>query len=310
MTEVSSAPWTEGAALEVRGLRRTYGSHVAVSNLDLTVRTGDVYGFLGPNGAGKTTAMRCMLGLIRRDEGSVRFFGQDESVAARQHIGAIIEIPAFHNWTSAYRNLRWACAYAGIPMSEQKAEIARVLERVGLTDRQGGKVKTYSLGMKQRLGIARALLGKPKLLLLDEPTNGLDPKGMKEIRELIQSLAQDDDITIFISSHLLSEVQAMANRVGIIQRGVLRLEGSISELTQTERLTIRVHSSSPEQLAEGLKKITEISFTLDEDGTALVEPGAVEPAHLNRELVTGGVPISAFIPQAATLEDIFMEATR
>lgn len=300
-------------ALEVRDLTRTYGSNRAVASLDLTVRRGDIYGFLGPNGAGKTTAMRCMLGIIRRDAGTVRIFGDDRLTRARKSLGAIIEIPAFHGWASARLNLRWACAYAGLPRGSWASEIDRVIQRVDLQGRENDRVRTYSLGMKQRLGIARALLGSPRLLLLDEPTNGLDPKGMREVRDLIKSLALHDQITIFVSSHLLAEVQAMATRVGIIQKGHLRAEGTLDELLQAhetqKRVTVR--SSDRAALAAALERIEGITFTLDDiSDEAEVVCGSVPLSALNKALVERDVPVEALIPTRSTLEDVFLEVTR
>lgn len=300
------------AALEVRGLTRAYGSRVVVDTLDLTVEEGDVYGFLGPNGAGKTTAMRCMLGLIQRDTGSVAFFGESDPVRARRHVGAIIETPAFHGWMSGRRNLRQAAAYAGLSASETPAELERVLERVGLAQRADDLARTYSLGMKQRLAIARALLGRPRMLMLDEPTNGLDPRGMREMRELIRSLALHDRITILVSSHLLAEVQAICNRVGIIQEGRLRAEGRVDELLLQGGLVraFELGTSDP----EGLQRVVE-----GMEGAELQGPGkagrlrvrlvGVAPEALVKALVAADVPLNAMVPTERDLEDVFLEVT-
>ena len=300
-------------AIQVTGLTRKYKSIVAVEDLSLCVHKGDIYGFLGPNGAGKTTAMRMILGLIRRDSGEIQLLGQDHLTAARQNIGAIVETPGFHGWTSAVRNLQYACAYANLPKSTWSNEIARVLELVGLTDRAKDRVGTYSLGMKQRLAIARALLGSPQLLFLDEPTNGLDPKGMAEVRELIRSLALNEQLTVFISSHLLAEVQAICNRVGIIQKGRLRAEGYVDDL-------LKAHSNetSVEIGAEDNSKLEEVLGTIDgikirgagEAGRILVELESITIASLNRSLVESDIAITALVPQTTNLEDVFMEVTR
>jgi len=300
-------------ALAVRDLTRSYGSLVAVDRLNLTVRRGDIYGFLGPNGAGKTTAMRCMLGIIRRDAGTVEIFGDDHLARARSSLGAIIEIPAFHDWTTARLNLRWACAYAGLARSTWNSEIDRVIERVGLKGRENDRVRTYSLGMKQRLGIARALLGNPRLMLLDEPTNGLDPKGMREVRDLIKSLALHDEITIFVSSHILAEVQAMATRVGIIQKGQLRLEGPMEELLDKHQGGVKVQVRSPDlaALKHALERIEGLSWSIDDElGAAEVLCGKMAVQELNRALVQRDVPVAGLIPIRSTLEDVFLEATR
>lgn len=299
-------------ALACEGLTRRFGARTAVDDLRLEVLEGDVYGFLGPNGAGKTTAMRCMLGLIRKDAGSVRFFGEDDPVRARRHVGAIVETPAFHGWMSGRSNLQQAAAYAGLTGATATAEIDRVLERVGLTERAVDRAGTYSLGMKQRLAIARALLGRPRLLLLDEPTNGLDPRGMREMRDLIRSLALHDRITIFVSSHLLGEVQAICNRVGIIQDGKLRAEGRVDALLgeQVDHRVVEIGSPQEHALREALD---------DLDGVETIGPGpngrvlarlTGAPEELVAALVARGVPVAAVVPTERNLEDVFLEVTR
>ncbi|MFT7517920.1 MAG: ABC-type multidrug transport system ATPase subunit [Kiritimatiellia bacterium] len=301
-------------ALEVRDLTRRYGDLVAVDNLSLTVSPGDIYGFLGPNGAGKTTAMRCMVGLIRRDSGQVKIFGDSNLNHGRRHLGAIIEIPAFHLWSTARNNLRWSCAYADIPRSRWNVEIDRVIERVGLKGRELDRVRTYSLGMKQRLGIARALLGSPKLLMLDEPTNGLDPRGMREVKDLIKSLAMHDNITVLISSHLLAEIQMMATRVGIIQKGKLRAEGVLQDLLlqQQGKNQVQVQSSDMAALRSALDRVEGVSYdpeAAQEDETLLVTCAKMQVHVLNKVLVERGVPVGALIPVKSSLEDVFLEVT-
>lgn len=223
------APSPERWALECDGLTRTYGGKTVVADLDLRVAPGDIYGFLGPNGAGKTTTMRMILGLIRRDAGEVRIFGESDPVAARAKIGGIVEGPRFYPYLSGIENLRiFAAAGGGCPPER----IEELLELVRLKERAADPVKTYSLGMKQRLGIAQALLNKPPLLLLDEPTNGLDPAGMREVRELIHTLQQQEGLTVFVSSHLLFEIQELCTRVGIIQNGAKVAEGKTEELLE------------------------------------------------------------------------------
>jgi ABC-2 type transport system ATP-binding protein len=300
-------------AIQVTGLTRKYKSVVAVEDLSLCVHKGDIYGFLGPNGAGKTTAMRMILGLIRRDSGHIELLGNTNLTAARQHIGAIVETPGFHGWTSATRNLQYACAYANLPKATWTQEIARVLELVGLTDRAKDTVKTYSLGMKQRLAIARALLGNPQLLFLDEPTNGLDPKGMAEVRELIRSLALNEQLTVFISSHLLAEVQAICNRVGIIQKGRLRAEGYVDELLKahSNETSVEVGAENPAKLEEVLQSTEGIKVRgAGEAGRILVQLESATIASLNRTLVESGIHVTALVPNTTNLEDVFMEVTR
>jgi len=218
-------------ALETKGLTRSYGSHMVVSDLDLRVAPGDIYGFLGPNGAGKTTTMRMILGLIARDSGDVRIFGESDPVTGRAHLGGIVEGPRFYPYLSGLENLHILAAYAGGCSDER---IDYLLELVRLSDRRDDHVKTYSLGMKQRLGIAQALLNSPGMLLLDEPSNGLDPKGMKEVRELILRLRDEEGLTVFVSSHLLSELDKLCSRIGIIQNGRKIAEGTTAELVEGE----------------------------------------------------------------------------
>lgn len=284
-----------------------------MDSLDLTVHEGDVYGFLGPNGSGKTTAMRCILGLIRRDAGEVSMFG-DTGRQALRHVGAIVETPAFHDWLSGRDNLRLATAYAGLGPHQASGEIARVLERVGLTERAGDRAGTYSLGMRQRLGIARALLGSPKLLMLDEPTNGLDPRGMREMRDLVRSLALHDRITVFVSSHLLAEVQAICNRVGILQEGRLRAEGRVDALLDAQAAQapeLEVGSTTPDRLRAALEAIEGVDVLgSGARGRVRVRLGDMGADELNRRLVAADIPVDALVPQDRNLEDVFLEVTQ
>lgn len=279
-------------------------------DLSFTVRSGDLYGFLGPNGAGKTTAIRCILGLIRRDDGRVRIFGEEDSVRQRARVGALVETPTFHGWLSGRTNLEIAAAYAG---EVDAADIQRALDRVGLTDRADEPVRRYSLGMKQRLGIARALVARPRLLVLDEPTNGLDPRGMREVRELLMELVRVDGLTVFLSSHLLSEVEAMCNRVAILDRGVLRAEGTPGELLRggEARLEVEVRVDDPARARELIRAMPGVS-DLGEvgDGGLRVSLGAgATPEGLNRTLVQGGVGVRALVPKGRSLENEFLAMT-
>lgn len=299
-------------ALVVRGLTRRFGGREAVKDLNLSVREGDVYGFLGPNGAGKTTAMRCMVGLIRKDSGSVQIFG-DRGRAALQHVGAIIEAPAFYPWMTGRQNLVHACAYAGIDSKRVDAEIDRVLERVALLERGKDPAGTYSHGMKQRLAIARALLGAPRLLLLDEPTNGLDPQGMREVRELVRSLALNDKITVFISSHLLAEVQAICNRVGILSQGVLRTEGDVASLLAGDASpthVVEIGTHKPRALDAALEAISGVRVEgPGTEGRLRLRVHGMEVHELVRRLVAAGVPLESVVPEKRNLEDVFLEVT-
>ena len=300
-------------ALEVRGLTRTYGKRKAVASLDLTVEQGDVYGFLGPNGAGKTTAIRCILGLIQPDRGDVAIFGQRAHPARLDAVGAIVETPAFYTWMTGRENLEVAAAYRGMGARKAGEEIARVLDRVGLAERASDKSGGYSLGMKQRLAIARALLGRPKLLILDEPTNGLDPRGMREVRDLVRSLALHDGITVFLSSHLLAEIQAICNRVGILQEGEMRAEGKVDELLAAhvaQRFAVEV-GADPDALAAAVEAIEGATITgPGASGRQRLELTGLDVPGLNKALVEAGVEVTALVPQERNLEEVFLEVTR
>lgn len=297
-------------ALEVIGLERRFGERAAVSGLSLNVFEGDLYGFLGPNGSGKTTAIRCILGLLRKDAGQVRIFGEADPRRQRVRVGSVVETPRFHEWLSGRTNLEVACAYAGFG---DAADVQRAIDRVGLTERADEPVRRYSLGMKQRLGIARALVGNPRLLVLDEPTNGLDPRGMREVRDLLQELVRRDRITVFVSSHLLAEVQAMCNRVAILDRGVLKAEGAPGELlgavaTPARELELEVDDVAAARTA--LARLPGVSLAGEPDGNRLrLRIGDVEPRAVNRELVTAGVGVSSLIPVTRSLEDEFLAVT-
>ncbi|MCA1598723.1 MAG: ABC transporter ATP-binding protein, partial [Chloroflexi bacterium] len=230
----------QGAAgdllIETRNLTKRYGTRiVAVDNLDLNVRRGEVYGFLGPNGAGKTTTLRMLLGLIRPTSGTARVLDLEPGVpAGLARVGALVESPAFYPYLSGRDNLRVLARYCGA----SDAQITDALARVDLSDRARDKFKTYSLGMKQRLGVAGALLKNPDLLILDEPTNGLDPQGIAEMRMLIRSIGQGTR-TVMLSSHLLGEVEQICDRVGVIQSGRLVAEGTLAELRGPGGLLVR-----------------------------------------------------------------------
>lgn len=215
--------------VDCQGLTKSYGDFHAVRSLDLHVPSGGIYGFLGPNGAGKSTTMKLLLGLTRPTSGQVTVLGQDISAGGRVRpgqVGSLIEGPAFYPSLSAAENLQMMADYLGLPSSS----VPHALDTVGLDSRDGKQAKHFSLGMKQRLGIAMALLSRPSLLLLDEPTNGLDPAGVAEIRHLIVALARQQGVTVLVSSHILSEIEQMADIVGIINQGRLRYEGPLSGL--------------------------------------------------------------------------------
>jgi ABC-2 type transport system ATP-binding protein len=294
--------------LEVRGLVKRYGDLAAVAGVDLTIQSGDVYGYLGPNGAGKTTSLRMMLGLIRPTAGSVRVFGRDpwESVRALDGVAGFVEAPTFYPYLNGRRNLELLAAFDG---GGSPAQIERALETVELADRARDKVAGYSHGMRQRLGIAAALLRQPKLLLLDEPTTGLDPGGMRDMRVLVRRLAEEG-ITIILSSHLLAEVEDVCNRVGIVQSGKLVYEGEISELKRSAGAAYSVQTTDDERalaicraqpsIADARRQDGRIWFSADEEQAV---------AALSQALVEGGALIRALQPQTARLEDLFFSLT-
>ncbi len=305
------------SALRVCGLTRRYGARMALDALDLDVQPGDLYGFLGPNGAGKTTAIRCILGLIQADDGTVSIFGETDPVRRRAQVGAMVETPAFHAWLSGRMNLELACGWAGFPLADTAAAVEEALTRTGLADRADEPVRGYSLGMKQRLGIARALVTRPKLLVLDEPTNGLDPRGMREVRDLLEELVRRDRITVFVSSHLLAEVEAMCTRVGILDAGKLTAEGRVSELLAgsavrggaAERVAVRV--DDPVRARGVLEGLAGVEI-VEDDGSGAFQlrlRGASAMA-VNRALVIGEVGVRALVPHEETLEDVYLSVTK
>src|SRR6185312_4168333 len=237
---------TDAAPVVARGLVKRYGDIVAVAGVDLTVEPGDVFGYLGPNGAGKTTSLRIMLGLIRPTAGSARLFGRDPLIVgakALQGVAGFVEAPRFYPYLSGRKNLRLLADYDDPP---SRWRIDEVLELVELRDRAKDRVGGYSHGMRQRLGIAAALLRSPRLLLLDEPTTGLDPAGMRDMRALVRRLA-GEGITILLSSHLLNEVEELCNRVAIIRKGAIVYEGALGDLLATATTGYRLRSREPQR---------------------------------------------------------------
>jgi ABC-2 type transport system ATP-binding protein len=298
-------------ALVTRGLTKRYDDADVVDALDLTVERGELYGFLGPNGAGKTTTIRMALGLIFPTAGEVELlgtpvFGRHRSVAL-ERAGALVEEPAFYRFLSGRRNLE-IFARAGGPSEDVRRRLARiddVLGLVGLASAARKRVKAYSQGMRQRLGIALALLGEPEILVLDEPTNGLDPAGMREVRQLLRRLA-DGGTTVFVSSHLLAEVEAMCDRVGVLSRGRLVAEGPPGELRgAAERF--RVELDDPARAMRVLEALDGVVAA--GEGTSVVVRLArgATPASVNAALVRAGVAVSALIPERESLEDVFLD---
>jgi len=304
----SSSASDPAAPVRARGLVKRYGELTAVDHVDLNVRAGDVYGFLGPNGAGKTTTLRMALGLITPTEGVVELFGRDPmraGAAALDGVAGFVEAPRFYPYMSAGKNLELLAALDG---DGARGRIGEVLDIVELTDRVGDRVGGYSHGMRQRLGIAAALLRRPRLLILDEPATGLDPAGMRDMRLLIRRLA-DEGITVLLSSHQLPEVQELCDRVAIVNRGRVVYEGALAELRRQGGAGYRMHTT--------------------DDGRALALAGAqagIEHAHegehgigfqaeerdvaeLSLALGRAGIGIVSLTPELATLEDLFFRLT-
>lgn len=296
--------------IEIKNLSKNFKNLKAVENLNINVFKGDVFGFLGPNGAGKSTTIRMLLTLIKPTKGNIKIFGKDlhkERLSILRNIGAIVEKPDFYGYLSAYKNLEILSRISGHTISKKR--IMEVLELVGLAERYKSKVKTFSHGMKQRLGLAQALLHDPELIILDEPTTGLDPMGMKEIRDLIIHLSRDQKKTVFLSSHILYEVEQVANRMIIINKGTARVEGAVKELLDASNLTVTFEVSDIEKAKsillstrwdQKLKGITnkKMEFTIDNN----------EVAMLNRFFVENGIDVMSIIP-TRSLEEYFLKIT-
>jgi ABC-type multidrug transport system ATPase subunit len=301
---------SEENVIEISGLTKRFKDVLAVDALDLSVKRGDVFGFLGPNGAGKSTTIRMMLSLISPTSGSINIFGKSLTGNRKEiltNIGAIVEKPDFYLYLPAIKNLEILAKISGKEVSHNR--ICELLELVGLKDRAQSKVKTYSHGMKQRLGIAQALLHDPELIVLDEPTTGLDPHGMKEIRDLIIRLSKEEKKTIFLSSHILSEIELVANRMIIINKGSKIVEGEVSKLLNANSVKVTVEVDNSEQAVKvlentvwykSIESITENKLSLNLEQKEI-------PA-LNKYLVENGVMVNALVP-VRSLEDYFLNIT-
>jgi len=296
--------------IELRGLQKHYGTFRAVDGLDLTVRQGDVYGFLGPNGAGKSTTIRMMMSLIRPTSGSITVFGESlhhhrEKILRR--IGAIVERLDFYNYLSAFKNLELVGRLSGADVS--RTNIIRVLGMVSLDERAMSKVKTYSHGMKQRLGIAQALLHNPDLIVLDEPTTGLDPQGMKDIRDLILALSADHKKTILLSSHILPEVELTANRMVIINKGKAVVEGLVNDLLNAGKMKVTIETDECASVRTALSttpwggRITGVT-----EHAVIMQLDRAEIASVIQHLSASSIHINSVVP-VRSLEDYFLSLT-
>jgi ABC-2 type transport system ATP-binding protein len=300
----------ETKVIEIKNLTKKFKDAVAVDELNLNVFRGDVFGFLGPNGAGKSTTIRMLLTLIRPDKGSIKIFGknlQTERLSILRNVGSIVEKPDFYGYLTAYKNLEILGRISGIEVN--KNLIMKNLELVGLASRYNSKVKTFSHGMKQRLGIAQALLHDPELIILDEPTTGLDPMGMKEIRNLIIHLSKDLKKTIFLSSHLLNEVEMVANRMIIINKGKTVVEGEVKELLNKNRLFVTIEVEDADSMMEVIKNSRWMENIRNHiNNTFEFNIDAKEIPFLNKFLVENNVLVNSIIPKRS-LEEYFLSIT-
>ena len=291
--------------LETQGLTKRYGGVVAVHDLTMRVRRGEVYGFLGPNGAGKTTTLRMLLGLVRPTAGRATVLGaRPGSPASLGRTGALVEAPGLYPSLSGRDNLRVLALHAGAPA----ARVPLVLEQVGLADRAGDRFGTYSQGMKQRLGVAAALLKDPELLVLDEPTTGLDPAGMAEMRDFIRGLGREGR-TVLLSSHLMAEVEQVCDGVGVLSKGTLVREGTVDELRGGDH-SLLVRAEPLQRAARLLEELPEVERVAATDGALRVTTSPHAAPTINRALVHAGVAVSELRQERASLEEVFLQLTR
>jgi ABC-type multidrug transport system ATPase subunit len=289
--------------VETKALTKRYGDRLAVDSVSMTVRRGEVYGFLGPNGAGKTTTLRMMLGLIRPTAGDASILGlRAGRPDVTSRVGALIEGPGFFPYLSGRDNMRVLARYRGLNSSVVDVALARV----DLSDRADDRFKRYSLGMKQRLGVAAALMGDPELIVLDEPTNGLDPAGMADMRALVVELARGGQ-TVLLSSHLLTEVQEICDRVGVIHAGRLLRESTVAELRGG--ITLRVRATPTDRaLAVAMRVAGDDGVRVTDQGLVLDLPPSAAP-ELTRQLVAANVDVHEVTPVERSLEEAFFEMT-
>jgi ABC-type multidrug transport system ATPase subunit len=298
----------ETPVLRTIALGKRYGKRWAVRNLELTVRPGEVFGFLGPNGAGKSTTIRMALSLVAPTTGRVELFGKP--LAGNRHealarIGGLVERPDFYLYLSARRNLE---IVAGLRGGVPKREIDEVLSTVGLENRADDRVKTFSHGMKQRLGIAQALLGHPELVILDEPTTGLDPQGIKQVRELIRRLSSTEGMTVFLSSHLLHEIEQTATSMAIINHGELVVQGNVRDLVYEREPVFRIDVDVPEKAVTLLGALKYVKEVVRDGSTIEARIPQERAAEVNRLLVDCSVGVRAYAPKRS-LEEFFLAIT-
>lgn len=297
--------------IELKNVSKNYGDIKAVDNLSLNIYKDDIYGFLGPNGAGKSTSIRMILSLIKPTTGKINIFGHNLSEKRNEtlgRIGSLIEKPDFYNYLSARKNLELLGKISGLKGKNLNIKIDEVLELVGLLKRQNSKVKTFSQGMKQRLGIAQTLIHEPDLIILDEPANGLDPQGQIEMRELIKTINRDKGITVVISSHILVEIEQIANRMVIINKGKNIVEGDVKELLSGSGMRVSINTNDNKNALDFLQSIynskaecknERISLNIDRD----------KIPEINRQLIDKGFDMYSIEP-VRSLEEFFINITK
>jgi len=299
----------ENAVIQTTKLTKKFGKKTVVDQLDIVINEGDIFGFLGPNGAGKTTTIRMLVGLISPTSGEANILGfnvQTDFIHAIREVGAIVENPELYPFYTGRQNLKHFAKLSGSVDNDRIEEVVRL---VRLENRIDSKVKTYSLGMRQRLGLAQALLNRPKVLILDEPTNGLDPQGMKEIREIIGHLAKEEKITIFISSHLLNEIEQLCNRVAIVSNGRLVVQGDVKSLLSKEYQEVEIEVSDADlakKTLTGLPFVTEVAF---QDNRLRVKYTGDYAAQINKSLVMADIEVRHLAVKKGNLEEFFLELT-
>lgn len=296
--------------LQTSRLTKTIGGKELVKDVDLHVKKGEIYGFLGPNGAGKTTVMKMIMNLWKPTQGEIELFGKPltpQSYEVFRRIGSMIEFPVFYEHMTGYENLQMHCEYMGY---YQHGSVAEALKMLDLTEAAKKPVKNYSLGMKERLGIARAILCKPELLILDEPTNGLDPAGMKQIRELLRRLCTEQGTTILVSSHILSEIENMADTIGIISQGRMKKEIGLKEIEEMSLAYIELSVQNPERAACVLAdQLGLTNFKVLDGGMIRIYDDRVMAEEIAKTLALNEVAVTALGKKAETLEDYFLKLT-
>ena len=296
--------------LETNQLGKKYGRFQAIHDLTMHIPKGAIYGLIGKNGAGKTTVMKMLTNLWKPTQGGIEIFGKaltPQSYEVLKRMGSMIEFPTFYEHLTGYENLKLHCEYMGY---YKHGSIEQALDKLALTDAADKAVKNYSLGMKERLGIARAILCRPELLILDEPTNGLDPAGMKQIRELLKTLCEEHGVTVMVSSHILSEIESIAHTIGIIHRGSLIQEISMNEIEDRNLAYIELKTTDTKKAAYILsEKLSLANFKIMAEHTIRVYDADISPQEISKALALNDVEITALGRQSETLEDYFLKIT-